>query len=122
MRRISTAALLYFMLLNATAVVLDNVGFTEEMGVSVNLTTTQHLKDAEKAVDSFSLEGGFLETLFGIYDAAYSTMAAVLTSIYAGPQMLLDLGLPSAIVLPFTGVLVMIIGLDVIYYASGREP
>ncbi len=121
MRRVAVIGLLYLMLMNVVAIVLDNTGFTEEMGVDVSLSASGHLQDAYEAIDSFSLEGGFLETLFGIFNAAYSTMAAVLTGLYAGPEMVEVLGVPPEIIDPFKPILLVIIGLAAIYYASGRS-
>lgn len=121
MRRVAITGMFYFMLMNATAVVLDNIGFTDELGVSVELTASKRFTEASEKFDEFEMGGGFLDTLFGIFDAVFSVMGAVLHSLYAGPQMLIQLGFPSEIVGPFEIIVAFIIGLAALYYASGRD-
>lgn len=120
MKRIALMAVFYLMLMNAVAAVMDASGFLDEMGVSVELGVSAKFEAADQAFESIRLSDGLGETLFAIFDTVTATVDLLFETLTAGPSMLIQLGIPSGLVDPFTVVAGIIAGLALIYYASGR--
>lgn len=120
MRR-SPAIVVFFIYFTAAANVLETVGLTGAMGITTGVTASERLADAQTAAAQVTAGGGFADSLFGIYTAVTSTMRAVVAGVSAGPRLLMAAGIPEWAVVFLFAPAAVIVGLDIVYYLSGRD-
>ena len=120
MRR-SPAIVVFFIYFTAAANVLETVGLTDAMGISTGVTASDRLAEAQAAAASVRTGGGFADSLFGIYNAVAATMQAVVAGVGAGPRLLTGAGIPEWAVVFLFAPAAVIVGLDIVYYLSGRD-
>ncbi len=122
MRRASTVVVVFLIFLNATAVLLESMGFTAALGIETSVQVSESLQNAIDAASNVSIQGGFLETLYGIYNAVGATFRTISEAMLAGPSMLNDVGVPTPITTFLWTGSAIIIGIDLIHILSGRNP
>lgn len=120
--RISSKLTVFALMLNGWASVLASAGVAEDLGVSWAPGGNGEIQAMETAAKSISPGGGGIgETLFALYNAMAGTFVTIFEVVFAGPLMLMNVGVPAWIVQPFGAILVFIWAIDIAYILSGRD-
>lgn len=122
MRRASTVVVTFLVFLNATSILLVESGVTAALGVQTDVQMSDRVNEAVTAAENIEIAGGFLQSLFGIFNAVGSTFRIITEGVTAGPSMLQDVGVPPEITTFLWVGAGLIIGIDLIYIFSGRDP
>lgn len=120
MRRASAVLFVFFLFLGAAAVLFEQAGFTAAIGVEASTHSSTFMEQAQNSLNNLDANAGLGQSLFGMFQAAASTIAGVFTSVYAGPQLLMNVGGPASVVGFLATPLTFIVGIDVLYWLTGR--
>lgn len=123
MKRASSVILVFMFFANATAVVLDSSasGWSDAADQDVSLGATQAIADLQADLRTIQTSGGFAETLFATLSSVGNTIEAILKGTYAAPEMLVNAGLPAWMTAFLFAPLIVVVGLDFVYFITGRE-
>lgn len=122
MTRITTTVLVMLILLNGSVSVFAASGLNEDLRVDLAPGVSEAIDGTvDNLRDGFSPSAGAGETLFTLFIAALGVMNIVLNGITAAPQMFINLGFPSWVVLPLFVPMYAISTLELVYAATGRD-
>lgn len=121
MTRITSTLLVFMILANGGITVMEGSGLSDDLGVTlapgVDNAIDQVLSDAK---DGFTASEGLGDTLFSLFSAGMGTFNVLIQGVFALPQMMMNLGFPEWIVMPFFAPMYVISVLELIYMATGR--
>jgi len=121
MTRITTTLLVFLILSNGAITIMESSGLSDDLGVTLAPGVNEEVENLINIADSgFSASEGTGDTLFTLFSAGFSLVSLFMQSIWALPNMLLNVGFPVWIVVPLTGPLYLITTLEVLYVATGR--
>lgn len=116
----STQIVIFLVALNAAAIVIGGV-LGPAIGIQPNVGGDGVIDDAQ---DSSRNQFESSRTGVGEFVSATFMVADFLKSIddvvFAGPNMLINLGAPPILINPFKGLIVLVVGIDVAEVLSGR--
>jgi len=116
---ITTVILLMFM--NATPALLVQSGVAEDMGIEPTVGGGDTIDEANEDMSAIEPSGGLAPTLFQLYTSVTSPVRSVMSIAFAGPSMLMNLGVPSWLVGFMFAPLYLITGGTLIYVLTGRR-
>jgi hypothetical protein len=118
----STNILIFLVALNASAVVIGAVGLGADLGYQPTIGGDAEIQTAnESAANVEAQSDSAFDTFVGAVISAASTITTILGVVTAGPQMLINLGVPAFIVLPLATPLYILVGIDILQIISGRS-
>jgi len=118
----STNILIFLVALNASAVVVGAVGLGADLGYQPTIGGDAKIETAnESAANAEAQSDSAFDTFVGAVISAASTITTILGVVTAGPQMLINLGVPAFIVLPLATPLYILVGIDILQIISGRD-
>lgn len=118
--RVETSVVVFYLWLNAAAVMLEEVGFTDALGIGY-AGVGDGLSGAMAELSSIQAGAGNAETLLAVFAAVTNAFQGIIGGLFAGPRFMLALGIPEPFVAFLMAPLGLIIGRGVIYMISGRE-
>lgn len=123
MRRATSMILVFMLFANSTAIVLDSSasGWSDEANQDVNLGATEEIAELRTDLRTIQTSGGFAETLFATLSSVGNTIEAILKSTYAAPEMISNVGVPGWLTAFMFAPLALVVGLDFVYFITGRE-
>lgn len=123
MTRVTSTILIVLVLMNGTASIMTASGLSEDLGVDLAPGVSENVNDAiATAQNGLTADAGIIETTISLILSGLQLFQALITSVFAMPQMLINLGFPSWLVLPLTGPLYIIGALEFVFIATGRDP
>lgn len=120
--RYSTRVVIFLLFLNAGAIAIGQAGVAGDMGIQPAVGGDDALSEANQSASRVDASGGFGGTLFGLYSSVASVFQTIGAAAFAGPQMLINLGLPAFFVTFLAAPLYLLVGIDVIYILTQRRP
>lgn len=117
----STNVLIALVLLNASAVFVGALPVTDDLGYDPAIGGNDEIAEAQGAGESIQSERSSLDQFVGGIIAAATTITTMLSVVVAGPQMLINLGVPALVVTFLSAPLYILIGLDLLQVLSGRD-
>lgn len=118
----STNILIFLVALNASAIVIGAVGLGADLGYQPTIGGDGEIQNAnESAANVEAQSDSAFDTFVGAVISAASTITTILGVVTAGPQMLVNLGVPAFIVLPLATPLYILVGIDILQIISGRD-
>jgi len=117
----STNVLVILVLLNGAAVFAGALPVTDDLGYQPSVGGDAKIDQAQSAGQEIQSERSSLDEFVGGIIAAASTLVTMFGVVVAGPQMLINLGAPAALVGFIAGPLYIYVGLDILQVLSGRE-
>lgn len=119
--KISIQIVLFLIFLNAGAVMLDEAGVNDALGIEPAVGGSERLENVQEDTQKFSTGTGLGETLFGMYTTLGRTVETVVELVTAGPTMLKNAGVPAFFVdYVFAGLLIIPV-LDVVSFLRGLD-
>jgi hypothetical protein len=123
MTRVTTTILIVLVLMNGTVGIMASSGLNEDLGVSLAPGVSDSMDEAVSTAQSgFSADASIIESTITLILSGVRLFQALIASVFAGPQMFMNLGFPAWIVLPITAPLYIIAALEFIFLATGRDP
>lgn len=120
--RMSTAVLVFLLLLNGSASIMSASGLTADMGINPSPEMQEEMDNViGHAQEGFGPNAGIGDTLFAMFGAALSTVNTIVTGIFLAPQMFINLGFPSWFVVPVFAPMYLVVTYDLIFVATGRS-
>jgi hypothetical protein len=107
--------------LNGAAVFAGAMPVTDDLGYQPAVGGDAEIQEATDAGKEIQSERSSLDQFVGGIIAAASTITAMLGVVVAGPQMLINLGAPAALVTFIAAPLYIYVGLDLLQVLSGRD-
>jgi hypothetical protein len=117
----STNIVVLLVLLNASAVFVGALPVADDLGYSPAIGGGDTIDEAQSAGEEVKSDRSSLDQFVGGIIAAASTISTMLSVVVAGPQMLINLGVPTLIVTLVSGPLYVFVGLDLLQVLSGRD-
>lgn len=122
MARKTTAILVFLILLNSSATVMEASGLNEAMGIDPNPGAGQAMDAViENAKQGFESNAGLGQTLYSLFAAGMSTVGLFFEGITAAPTMFQNLGAPNWLTAVIFGPMYLISTLELIYVGTGRR-
>lgn len=122
MTRITSTVLIFLLLLNGTIGIMSASGLSEDIGIDLAPGVDDAMDSViSNARDGFTASEGLGDTLFSLFAAAMSTFNVLIQGVFAAPQMFINVGFPSWIVVPFFVPMYVVATLELVYAASGRS-
>lgn len=122
MTRITSTILIFMILLNGSAGIMEASGLSEDLGVQIAPGISEAVNDAvDNLREGFNPSAGIGETLYTLFIAALQTVEIVVSAITAAPTMFLNLGFPGWMVYPLALPLYVVSTLEMMYVATGRD-
>lgn len=122
LKAVAISVTIFLMFLNAGPVLLSESGVAEDMGIEPTVSGDQDIEQANRAMEeNVSAEGGFGSTLFSLYTSVTQPVETVTDVVFAGPTMLISLGVPEWLVAFFFVPQYMIVGALIIFMLAGRR-
>lgn len=121
MARASTQLVIILLLLNASAVIVAQSGIGAALDIDPQPGNEEQIEAAnETARNDLSTSQGTLDTLFGMFTSTASTLETIYNTIFYGPAMLKNLGVPWWITDTFSAGLAIIVAVDIVHALTGR--
>lgn len=117
----STNILVALILLNSAAIFVGALPVSGELGYQPTVGGDDAIDEATSAGENIQSERSSLDQFVGGILAAASTITTMLGVVVAGPTMLINLGVPTALVTLLAGPLYVYVGLDILQVLSGRD-
>lgn len=121
--RISIALLIFFILLNGWAAVLQDHGIDDQLGINAETGDPQELEDATQAAANTSVgTGGVFASIVGAITAMVGNIERMLKGLNPAAQMLSNLmppGIAQSMVTWLFGIIEIIIAADIINFVRG---
>lgn len=114
------SVLIFLVMLNGAAVLLEETGTTDALGIAPQPGGADELEKANQSTSKVVASQGNYQTLFGSFVGAATTFLKAFNAIFAGPRMLINLGVPSPIVTFVFGPAYIIVGIAVAQIITGR--
>lgn len=122
MARITTSILVFMILLNGTVGIMAASGLSDDLGVDLAPGVSQTVEDAvDQFRQGFSPSSGLGETLFALFIGAIRVFQIAVETVLAMPSMLINLGFPDWLVIPFSLPLYALSTLEIVAIATGRR-
>lgn len=122
MTRITSTILVVLILLNGTVTVMEASGLGDDLGVELAPGIDDSMDDVVTQMqEGFSPDASVAESLVSVLFAAGSLFQIVIEGLYAAPAMMLNLGFPSWIVVPFFAPAYLLSTLELVFLLSGRD-
>lgn len=122
--RLSFILLIFLLLFNGWAELLQRLGIDDHLGISAETGDPAELQQAQAAARSIQTGETIQGTLLGFYNALLNTVQGIVTGLQPGVQMLVNILPPGAaedfVVWAFA-ILPIIIAGDVLAYARGVD-
>lgn len=113
--------LVILVLLNSSAVFVGAMPVSGDLGFQPSVGGDQAIDEATTAGEEIQSERSSLDQFVGGIIAAASTITTMLGVVVAGPTMLINLGVPAALVTLIAAPLYIYVGLDLLKVLSGRD-
>lgn len=111
---------MFLVLLNASAGLITASGLGAALNVNPEIGGDGKIDGAEASAEEIKPSQGNLDTLYSLFVSTTGTMEDIFTIITYGPQMLMNLGVPTWIV-GFVGApATFIVAMDVVHFLTGR--
>jgi hypothetical protein len=110
---------IFLVCLNASALVVSAaipLDVTAQAGGSVEI-----LSAGEQVSQVDPSQNGAVGVLVGGFNAAMNVIESVRTIVFYGPEMLMNLGAPGALIVPFEIVFTFVVSFDIIQAFTGRK-
>jgi len=117
----STNILILLIALNASAVVLGAAGLSGDLGYDPSIGGDDDIERANATAGDVSAERGAFDAFVGAVISAAESLLTIFSVVTAGPQMLINLGAPRFVIVPFASLLYILVGIDILSVLSGRE-
>jgi len=117
----STNILIILVALNSAALLVGAVGVGQDVGYQPTVGGDSQIDDANSSADSVSSNRGAFDSFVGAVITAAQTLMTIFGVVTAGPRMVMNLGVPSAIVVPLAAPLYILVGIDLLEIISGRS-
>ena len=122
MRRMTSQIIVFYVFLGAAVTLFASTGVFDAMGVPGTISAGDALTNAAGALEDLSASSGVTDTLIAVYSGVTSAFLGFALGVFAGPQLLINIGIPAEIVIFVHAPIGIFVGLDVAYLFSGREP
>lgn len=120
--RISTNIVLFLIIMNATSGFLVATGVANDLGIAPLTGGGEQVESVNDAAEDPNPGGGGGGTLFGLFVSAAEVVKNVFVmATVGGPLMLLNAGMPPALVTFLFAPMYAIVGADTIYVYTGRD-
>jgi hypothetical protein len=117
----STNVLVMLVLLNGAAVLAGAMPVTADVGYQPTVGGDAAIEEATDAGKNIQSDRSNLDQFVGGVIAAATVITTMLGGVVAGPQMLINLGAPPALVTFIAAPLYIYVGLDILHVISGRD-
>jgi|APHM01.1.fsa_nt_gi hypothetical protein len=117
----STNILIILVALNASAVLVGSIGLGAEAGYNPTVGGDDRIEEANQSASNVEGSGGVIDSFVGAVLNAASQLVTIFSVVVAGPQMLLNLGVPGPIVALVAAPLYIVVGIDLLEVISGRQ-
>jgi hypothetical protein len=120
--RLSVILLVFLLLLNGWAGLLQQYDIDDHLGINAETGDPEELQDAKDAAGSVQTGDAIGGTLLGYYNALLSTVGGMFLGIQPGVQILVNIAPPGVAedFITWMGVIVpIVIVVDVLAYARG---
>lgn len=122
MTRITTTVFVMLLLMNGTVTVMSASGLNDDLGVELAPGISEAMDDAiDSLQQGFEPSAGIGDTLFSLFIAGLQIFEIVISAITAAPNMFMNLGFPSWIVMPLFIPMYAISTLEMVFVATGRD-
>jgi len=121
MVRIVTRMAIFFLLLNLASGVVMATGVGQTVGIQTSLSGDSAVQTAENQADDIQPGSESQDTLFGMYVRMTNTVANALGPLFAGPNMLRQLGMPAEITSSLTTVVSVIYAFGIASFLRGFD-
>ena len=119
--RKTTSIVVFFVFFTAASNLLESTGVIDAMGLGTGVSAGAKLGESMEAMEQIRGSAGTVESLFSMYAMVASTFEAFAVGMTAGPRILLAAGVPAYILAFLFAPAVIIVGVDLIYAAAGRD-
>lgn len=122
--RISVALLIFLLLFNGWAGILQEYGVDDHIGISAETGDPDELDRAVEAGSEFNTGSAVGGTLLGMYNALGSTVERMFIGIQPGGQMLINIvpdGPGEDIVMWVYGIVEILMAIDLLAYWRGAD-
>jgi hypothetical protein len=117
----TTNIVVLLVLLNASAVFVGALPVTDELGFNPAVGGDDEIAEAQETGEQIDSDRSSLDQFVGGIIAAASSIAAILSVVVAGPQMLINLGAPPILITFVASPLYILVALDLLQVLSGRD-
>lgn len=117
----STNILVILVLLNSAAIFVGGLPVSGDLGAQPTVGGDEKIDQATDAGKEIQSDRSSLDQFVGGILAAASTITTMLGVVVAGPTMLVNLGVPTALVTLIAAPLYVYVGLDLLQVLSGRD-
>jgi len=121
MVRIVTRMAIFFLLLNLASGVVMGIGVGDTIGIETSLSGDEEVQAANETSDDIKPGSQSKDTLFGMYVRMTDTVATALGPLFAGPNMLEQLGMPGEITSSLTTVVSVIYAFGIASFLRGFD-
>lgn len=120
--RMSSAVLIFLLLLNGSAGILVASGLAADMQINPSPGMSEEMDNVvDSARSGFSPNAGIGDTLIAMFIAAISLVSVIVKGVFLAPEMFLNLGFPAWFVLPIFAPMYVVVVYDIIYVGTGRS-
>jgi len=122
--RISIILLIFLILFNGWAGILQEYGIDDHIGISAETGDPEELESATQSAREIQTGNTIGGTLLGYYNALLKTVKGMVTGIQPGVQMLVNIAPPGPaedIIVWAGGVIPIVIAADIIAIARGVD-
>lgn len=117
--RVSVHIVLFLVFFNAGAVMLQDTGVADDMGINPDEGNDERLEQASDAAREPDPGSGIGSTLFGMYNSLAGTVETVFNTIFPGAAMLKANGFPNFWIDFLFAAMPIIVGLDTVAFFRG---
>jgi len=122
--RTSVALLIFFILLNGWAGLLQQYDLNEHVGVTAETGDPGKLEDAQNASSTFDTGDQVGGTLLGMYNSLTNVVEKMFVGLQPGGRMLLNLAPPGVVedlIMWLYSVVQILMGIDLLAYQRGVD-
>lgn len=123
MTRVTTTILIVLVLMNGTVGIMASSGLSDDLGVDLAPGVSSSMDAAvDEAKAGFSADASIIESTISLILSGVRLFQSLVSGVFAGPAMLINLGFPAWAVVPISAPLYIIAALEFIFIATGRDP
>jgi len=122
--RTSVALLIFFILLNGWAGLLQQYDLNEHVGITAETGDPGELEDAQNASSTFDTGDQVGGTLLGMYNSLTNVVEKMFVGLQPGGRMLLNLAPPGVVedfIMWLFSVVQILMGIDLLAYQRGVD-
>jgi len=120
LKAVAISVVILLMFMNATPALMVQSGVAEDMGIQPSVGGDTRIDQANENISDVSASGGLAPTLFQLFKSVTDPVQAVVNVVFAGPSMLMALGLPAWLVTFMFAPMYLITGGTIVYVLAGR--